>query len=400
MNAATADAARRSIPLTIILGLVTAIGPLTIDLYLPSLPLLENELGGALPAELTLGGTVVGLGIGQFLAGTLSDRFGRRTILLSAVAIHILTAVACALAPSMLLLIIARVLMGIASAGGAVVAIAIVRDGDGGRGMLRALAALAVVSGVAPLVAPVVGSQLLFITDWRGIFLILGGYSAVVLLIAAMQLPESLPPLSRITLATRSTWQAAKAIMRSPAFVGLVLVSTTSWSALFTHLASAPLIMTTTFGLAPTTYGPVFVVFAVAYVGGVQLSARLGSRVSIPVVLSIGLALQAAGGALVLATSGAAHLAVFVGSASVVVAGTAMCLPTVQTLALEPHGKRAGLAASILGGISLTCAGATMTAISAIGSATPAALGVALASLGVTGLALFFWLVRPGLRRR
>ena len=173
----------RRVVYIILLGALTALGPFTVDLYLPAFPVLQEDFHTTAAAiQLTLTGTMIGFALGQLIVGPLSDKVGRRVPLLTVTAVHVLASLAAALAPSLELLTVARVLMGMGAAAGGVVAMAVVRDLFGGRRLVVMLSRLALVSGVAPVVAPLIGSALLTVMPWRGIFVVLAVYGVVMLL--------------------------------------------------------------------------------------------------------------------------------------------------------------------------------------------------------------------------
>ncbi|BDZ45723.1 hypothetical protein GCM10025866_16320 [Naasia aerilata] len=177
----------------IVLGALVGLGPFTIDMYLPAFPVLTKDFGVSDAAvQLTLTGTTIGFGLGQLVVGPLSDRFGRRIPLLAATTLHVLACVGAALAQDVTVLGLFRVLQGIGAAGGGVVAMAMMRDLFGGRALVRMLSRLALVTSLAPVVAPVIGSQLLRAVDWRGLFLTLAGYGLVMVIIAALCLRETM----------------------------------------------------------------------------------------------------------------------------------------------------------------------------------------------------------------
>ena len=166
---------RQRLVYVLILGALTALGPFTVDLYLPAFPVLQDELGvSAAAVQLTLTGTMVGFGFGQLIVGPWSDKVGRRLPLILATALHIAASVAAALSPDIVWLSVFRLLQGFGAAAGGVVAMAMVRDLFGGKPLVRMLSRLALVNGLAPVLAPVIGSQLLGVMDWRGVFVVLG----------------------------------------------------------------------------------------------------------------------------------------------------------------------------------------------------------------------------------
>lgn len=184
----------RKILYILLLGALTALGPFTIDLYLPAFPALEASLGvSEAEVQLTLTGTTVGFALGQLVVGPLSDKFGRRVPLILATALHISASLGAALSTDLATLGLFRVLMGIGAAGGGVVAMAMVRDLFTGYAMVRMFSRMALVNGLAPILAPVIGSQLLLVMPWPGIFYFLAGYGTLVIIAAILLVRETLP---------------------------------------------------------------------------------------------------------------------------------------------------------------------------------------------------------------
>ncbi len=176
------------------LGALNALGPFTVDLYLPAFPALEAGLNASqAEVQLTLAGTSLGFALGQLVVGPLSDKFGRRLPLILATAMHIAASLGAALSTDIATLGLFRVLMGIGAAGGAVVAMAMVRDLFSGYAMVRMFSRMALVSGLAPILAPVIGSQLLLFMPWPGIFVFLAGYGTAVIIAAVFVIRETLP---------------------------------------------------------------------------------------------------------------------------------------------------------------------------------------------------------------
>ena len=193
----------------LVLGALSAIGPLTIDTYLPALPQLSAELGATdVQAQTTITGLLVGLGLGQLVIGPLSDAFGRRRPLLLGLTAHAAASILCALAPTITMLAITRTMQGLAGAAVAVVAMAMVRDLFSGNQAAQLLSRLILVLGVAPILAPSFGSALLGFTSWRGIFVVLALVAAALIVVAYLALPETLPPDRRIPASLRSSLRA------------------------------------------------------------------------------------------------------------------------------------------------------------------------------------------------
>ncbi len=229
----------------VVLGALVALGPFTIDLYLPAFPRVASEFG--VPdsdIQLTLTATSIGFGLGQLLVGPLSDRVGRRVPLLLATTLHVIASIAVALAPSVPVLIALRLVQGVGAAGGGVVAMAVVRDLFGGQPLVMMLSRLALVSGVAPVLAPVIGSQLLAVLDWRGVFWCLAGFGALVLLAAALLIRETLPPARRRMRGHSTVGERYRALFTDRIFVGALIIGGMTFAGVFTYLSSSPFICT------------------------------------------------------------------------------------------------------------------------------------------------------------
>src|SRR5690606_28814061 len=208
-------------------------GPFTIDLYLPAFPQLEADFAtSAAMIQLTLTGTMIGFAIGQLVVGPLSDKIGRRVPLIAVTALHVLASIAAAIAPDLVLLGTARVVMGIGAAAGGVVAMAIVRDLFGGRRLVTMLSRLALVSGVAPVVAPLIGSALLVVMPWRGIFVFLAAYGLLMLIAAVVTLPETLPKERRHERGSSTVLQRYRSVFSDRVFVGVLIIGGMTFSGL------------------------------------------------------------------------------------------------------------------------------------------------------------------------
>jgi DHA1 family bicyclomycin/chloramphenicol resistance-like MFS transporter len=213
------------ISLIVVLGALIALGPLTIDMYLPALPSITADLmTSSATIQLTLTGTLVGLALGQLVIGPLSDSLGRRRPLLVGASVHVLASVLCIVAPNIAVLGVLRVLQGVGAAAGMVVAMAIVRDLFTGRAAATLLSRLTLVMGVAPVIAPTIGGELLRFTSWRGVFAALAVYGLVIIPVAYWTLRETLPPQRRRSSGIASTLRTYGGLLRDRTFVGLVLV--------------------------------------------------------------------------------------------------------------------------------------------------------------------------------
>lgn len=344
---------RRRAMYVVLLGALTALGPFTVDLYLPAFVQLEREFQTTQAAiQLTLTGTMIGFGLGQLIMGPLSDKIGRRIPLLIATAVHILASVAAAFAPTLPLLGGARVLMGMGAAAGGVVAMAVVRDLFGGRRLVVMLSRLALVTGVAPVIAPLIGSALLEVVGmpWRGIFLVLAAYGLVMLACSVFLLPETLPKARRQDRGAQTVWQRYRSVLTDRVFLGVLVIGGMTFSGLFSYLSASSFLFQQTYGFNAVQYGLVFAANSVGIVVGNQIAARLAARFGPQWVLAYStLALFLSGCGIIVAD--ALNLGVWgtVVGLFLFMTSCGFTFPCVQVLALDRHGRAAGTAASVLG---------------------------------------------------
>lgn len=393
------DALTRGARLTyvLVLGALVGLGPFTVDLYLPAFPAVRAELLATEAAvQITLTATMIGFAVGQLLLGPWSDVVGRRLPLLLATTVHIAASVGVALAPDMLTVTVLRVVQGVGAAGGSVVAMAMVRDLFGGSSLVRMLSRLALVSGLAPIVAPVVGSQLLRVLDWRGLFIALAAYSLLVLVLVAVFIVETLPAERRRARRHSSAADRYRALFGDRVFLGIVAVSGAMFSGLIAYVSSSSFVLQEVYGLDPQAYGVVFAVNSVGLAIGAQTAARVVRRVGPQWLLAVTLPTMAlAGLGIVVAVGlGLGLPAVLVGT-FVFLVGAGFSFPCLQVIALAPHGEEAGTAAAMLGLANFGTAGIVSPLVGLLGTETAIPMGAVMAAtLGVATLVL--WLVvRP-----
>ncbi|GAA2975296.1 DHA1 family bicyclomycin/chloramphenicol resistance-like MFS transporter [Microbacterium terrae] len=391
---------RRRVLYIVLLGALTALGPFTIDLYLPAFPTLEADFQTTAAAiQLTLTGTMLGFALGQLIVGPLSDKVGRRVPLVSVTALHVVASIAASLAPTLELLSIARVFQGAGAAAGGVVAAAIVRDLFGGRRLVVMLSRLALVSGVAPVLAPLVGSALLLVMPWRGVFVVLAVYGAVMLISAILFIPETLPPARRHDKGATTVWQRYRSVFSDRVFIGVLIIGGMTFSGLFSYLSSSPFLFQGTYGFDPQQYGILFAVNSLGVVIGVQTASRLAARFGPQWVLAFSTAvLVAAASALIITDQLGLGLWGTIVPLFVFMTACGFTFPCVQVLALDRHGKAAGTAQSIIGATNFGVAGIISPLVgwiardAGITATTMATVMVGCALIGVLSL----WLiVRP-----
>lgn len=387
---------RRKLLYILLLGALTALGPFTIDLYLPAFPALEASLGVTeAQVQLTLAGTTVGFALGQLVVGPFSDRFGRRFPLILATAVHIAASVGAALSTDIATLGFFRVLMGVGAAGGGVVAMAMVRDLFSGYAMVRMFSRMALVNGLAPILAPVIGSQLLLVMPWPGIFIFLASYGTLVIIAALFLVRETLPPEKR-GQSGLTAGQRYKVLFTDRIFVGLLLVGGMNFAGLFTYLSASPFLFQDVFGFSPQQYGLLFGINSLGIVAGVQTSSRLIRRVPPQWILAC-----ATGWMFLMSLLIVLFDQLGMGLWGVMVPlwfyilGTGFCFPCVQVLALASHGDKAGTAASLLGAATFMMAGLISPVVGWLGieSATP--MGAVQAACILLGIVSLWLVVRP-----
>ena len=379
------------------LGGLTALGSFTIDLYLPAFPVIEGEFDVSTALiQLTLTATTIGFAVGQLLVGPWSDRVGRRLPLLVATSIHVIASLGVALAPDIEWLFVFRVLQGVGAAAGGVVAMAIVRDLFGGLPLVRMLSRLALVNGLAPILAPVIGSQLLLLMPWRGMFVFLAVYGAISLTESAIFLVETLPPARRVDLGHSTPGERYRALFSDRIFVGVAIIAGMTFSGLFAYLSSSSFLFQQVYGLDPQQFGLLFAINSLGVVGGVQASAFLARFIGPQWILA---------GALTVLLLSAATIVVLdslhTGLVGILVplwffiAACGFSFPCTQVLALANHGSEAGTAASLLGALNFGLAGAISPIVGLFGIDNAIPMGVIMGCTALVSITVLWSVVRP-----
>ncbi|WFE55041.1 multidrug effflux MFS transporter [Micromonospora sp. WMMD1155] len=345
---------RQRAQLVLVLGALIAIGPLTIDMYLPALPAITAGLETTETAvQLTLTGTLVGLALGQLLIGPLSDVVGRRTPLLAGLAAHIVASVLCVFAPNIAVLGTLRVLQGLGVAAATVVATAVVRDLFSGASFARIFSRLMLVMGLAPILAPTLGSGLLRWTDWRGVFAALAVLGVLLIVVAALRLQETLPVARRRHGGVAATLRDYRGLFNDRAFVGLVLVAGLAMAALFAYVSGSSFVLQREYGLDEQEFGVAFGAGAVGLIAATQFNVRLLRRYTPQQILVSALIAGTAAGLLLIlfAATGFGGLGTLLAALWLVLAAAGLALPNAPALAMSRHSEAAGTAAALLGAV-------------------------------------------------
>ncbi|MGI5182595.1 multidrug effflux MFS transporter [Dactylosporangium sp. CA-152071] len=380
--------------LAVVLGSLAAFGPLTIDMYLPAMPGMAHDLHTSAPlVQLTLTVFVVGLAAGQVIAGPLSDAWGRRRPLLLGLALYVAGSLWCAFAPDVGWLIAGRAVQSLGAATGVVLSRAIVRDLFEGTAMTRFFSTLMLVNGAAPILAPVVGGQLLTVATWRAVFLVLAGFGTVLSVAVVLALPESLPAQRRRS-GFRGTLRAFRTLGTDRHYLRHVLAAALMFAAVFAYISGSSFVLQEVYGLSAQQFSLVFGGNGLGIVLFGQLNGLLVGRVAHERTLLRGALCVAVTGAtgVVVAAAARLPLPVLLVSLFVVVSMLGVVLANATSLALAGHGASAGAASSLQGLLQFLVAGVAASAMSLAGqaSAVPMAatmLVCAAAALGVLTLA-------------
>ena len=396
-TAVPAPTGGRYVQLVLVLGALIALGPLTIDMYLPAFPSISAELGASDAAtQLTLTGMLGGLAVGQLLIGPLSDAFGRRRPLVAGLVTHLVASLFCAVAPSIYVLAGVRVLQGFAGAAISVVAMAIVRDLFSGYAVAKLMSRLMLVIGLAPILAPSLGGLVLELTSWRGIFGVLAGAALLLTVVAVLGLRETLPPERRRPANPRATLATYRGLVGDRSFLALVFIAGLMMSSIFAYVSGSSFVLQDGYGLDERTFGLVFGVNAAGLTVASQVNPLLIRRFGVVNVLS-GAILVAVTAALALVVAGATGFGGLIGvlvPLGVVIAAGGLSLPNTPALALTRHGEAAGTAAAMLGAVQFGVGAAIAPLVGLFGSTNAVPMGGVMVAVTVLAALLMYGVVR------
>ncbi len=373
----------------ILVGSLTGLAGFATDIYLPAMPAMAADLGiGIGSAQVTVSALMVGLAFGQLTGGPMSDAHGRRRPLLIALAVFIAADILCAFAPTINLLIGARIAAGLSGGFAMVITSASVRDRYTGAVAARVFSLILFVAGMAPMLAPMIGAQVLRFTSWRGIFMVLAILGLILLVACVRYFRESLEPSLRRSGGLRDTLAVFGILLRDRTFVGYTLAGAASFACLFVYIASSPFVLEGTYGLTPWAFSLIFGINAIGLIVMSQIGARLVMRVGPHRVLLIGIALSVAGSLGVLAC-GLLHLplVVLLLSLALIVANSGLISPSALAMAIQNHGAQAGSAAALFGVARYVLGALAAPLTGIIGGGSTLALGIVMIVMSVGGLA-------------
>ncbi|MGC9541156.1 multidrug effflux MFS transporter [Streptomyces sp. UG1] len=390
---------------TFILGGLTATPPLAMDMYLPALPEVTGSLHApAATVQLTLTACLAGMALGQLVVGPMSDRWGRRRPLLAGLAVYVVATALCALAPTVEFLVAFRLAQGLAGAAAIVIARAVVRDLYDGLAMARFFSTLMLISGVAPVVAPLIGGQILRVTDWRGVFVVLTVVGVLLAGLVWRRLPETLPPQDRHAGGVGEALRAMRGLLADRAFAGYTLAGGFAFAALFAYISASPFVIQEIHGASPQTFSLLFGLNSVGLVVVGQINGKvLVGRVSLDRVLGAGLGVVILSATALLLMSvgvfGEVGLVPVAAALFILMSAMGITLPNTQALALQHTQHSAGSASALLGTSSFLIGAVASPLVGIAGEDTAVPMAVVQLAAALVALACFMGMCRPWNRR-
>ncbi|GAB3734267.1 multidrug effflux MFS transporter [Nocardiopsis nanhaiensis] len=392
---------RDRLGLALLLAMLTVLGPLNIDMYLPAFPEISEDLGAnASQVQLSLTACLVGLAVGQVVIGPISDSRGRRGPLLVCIALFVLASALCALAPNTAMLVLGRFLQGFTASAGVVLSRAVVRDVFDGAALTRFFALIMVVVAVAPMVAPIIGGGVLWLpfTDWRSIFWTLALLGALIAGIVALRLTETLPTERRIPSTLGSSLRTMGVLLRDRRYLGYTLIVGLLHGGSFAYVAGTPFVYQDLYGVSPQVFGFLFGVNGLAIILGSAAVGRLSERFGERPLLRVAVVTAVAATSVVLATASLqGPLVLLVVPIFVYMTCMGAILTGSFALAMEGQENRAGSASSLLGALPMFV-GALVAPLVGLDETTAVPMGLLLFGSSALGLLVMVTMTRPPAR--
>ncbi|MGE7854388.1 Bcr/CflA family multidrug efflux MFS transporter [Bacillus paramycoides] len=335
----------------LVLGILTAIGPLSIDLYLPSLPKITDDLQTSTSlTQLTLTAFLLGLAVGQLFVGSISDIYGRRKPLIIALVILVVSSLLCAVAPSIWSLIFLRFLQGASGSAGIVISRAMVRDMYSGSEMTKFFSVLMLVNGAAPIFGPIIGGQLLQFTSWHGVFVVLGVICVFMLVSVIFVLPETLPPEERATGGLKGTLSTYRKLLKDRLFMGYALSQGLVIAAMFAYISGSPFVLQNIYGASPQEFSLFFALNGIGIIIATNITGRLAGKLSEKTLFVAGIGIAVVGGISLLLTIvlGIGLIGVLC-SLFLIASSVGVVTTPGFTLAMKNQKQAAGTASALLG---------------------------------------------------
>ncbi|MEK4249233.1 multidrug effflux MFS transporter [Paenibacillus sp. FSL W7-1287] len=368
---------KKRLGIAAILGSLSALGPLSIDMYLPAFPQLAEELNAtASLTQLSLTACLVGMAIGQLVIGPISDVKGRRRPLLIGMLVYTLVSLLCILSSSIWGFILLRFVQGFAGAAGLVISRASVRDLYSGPELIRFMATLMVINGAAPILAPVIGGEIIGWFGWQGVFGALSIFGIIMLIGIYTSLEETLPQEKRSSGGLKQTLNTFRLLLKDPSFMGFVLTQGFIMASMFAYISGSSFVLQQLYELSVREYSFVFGINGLGIVALGQVAGRLAHRIPGKTMLVTGL-LYSLSGAIIMVSTILLQgpLAIILVGLFMVISSVGLINTTANSLALEEQGARAGSASAMLGMASFAFGGliAPLVGLGGVDSALPMA---------------------------
>ncbi|WP_373419717.1 multidrug effflux MFS transporter [Brevibacillus reuszeri] len=382
--------------MAVILGSLSAFGPLSLDMYLPALPMLEGDLQTTTSmAQLSLTACLIGLSVGQLFAGPLSDVRGRRLPLLIGLILYAISSFLCAIAPSIWTFVLLRFVQGMAGSAGIVIARATVRDLYSGTELTKFFALLMLINGIAPIAAPIAGGQLLQVTTWHGVFVVLGLIGVIMFFTVLLGLPETLPSDRRSKAGFGNTLATFSNLFKDRVFMGYALSQGLVTAAMFAYISGSPFVFQQIFGVSPQGFSLIFATNGVGIILASQITGKLAGKVKETTLFVFGISMAAIGGitllTMILLDAGlvAVLIPLFFVVSSVGIVGA-----TGFSLAMQNQSKAAGSASALQGLLSFISGGIVAPLVGIAGNQTAVPMGIVITAATIGSILCYTFMIR------
>nr|WP_326188564.1 multidrug effflux MFS transporter [Exiguobacterium indicum] len=385
----------RRLTLILILGSLAALGPLSIDMYLPAFPDMSRSFdASASLIQLSLTACMLGMALGQLIVGPLSDVRGRKRPLIVALLAYLLASLACAMAPTIEVLIALRFIQGAAGASGIVISRAIVRDLFDGPELTRFFAALSLVNGTAPILAPVIGGQILRFGDWHFVFYLLAILSTMMLLAVALRLPETLPLDRRVEGNLTTTLKTFGRLLTDRVFIGYAFAQAFVMGAMFAYISGSPFVLQNIYGASPQQFSFLFGLNGIGIILAAQIAGRLAGRVDSERLMRISLTIVASASILLFLALTLTDQLIFVMIPLFFVVSSVGLISTLGfTLAMQNYGATAGSASALLGLLPMLVGSLVSPLVGIMGEQSAVPMGLIIMTLDCLALILYYGLI-------
>ena len=370
----------------VVLGLLACVGPFAVDLYLPALPQIADDLGTTIAAaQFTFTAYFLAFGVAQLVYGPLADWVGRKPPIYAGLVIFIAGSAVCAFAPDILWLTVGRFIQALGAASVMVIPRAVIRDLHTGADATRLMALIMLVISISPMLAPLTGSAIIAVGSWRLIFLALAGAAIVAMALTAFQLPETLAPDKRVPMRGGAMLRGCIDLLKDGRFLGLTFIGGFGMASFFVFIASAAFVYMSHYGLSPTGFSLAFALNAIGFFGATQAAASLGERHGMGRVVRLAVTGFAGVSCLLVLVvlAGFGSLPVIILMLLAANAFLGLVIPTVAVMALDPHPDIAGLASSLGGTLQMVTGGLMIAAAGPFfdGTALPMVSAIAIAGI-------------------